>query len=332
MTSSNISDRRPTIDDVRSAAVQIRGKAVLTPLLEAPSLNARLGGRVLVKAEPLQRTGSFKFRGAYNKLSRLSRDELAAGVVTYSSGNHAQGIAAVAQLMGTPATIIMPTDAPRIKVENTKSYGAEILTYVRGNVADREVLAQKVADERGAILVSPFDDPHIIAGQGTVGLEISEQAKDAGVELDAVLVPCGGGGLVSGVSLALASECPKADIYAVEPAGFDSMTRSLAAGEPLGNLPDARSICDALQPPRVGDFTFAVCQEHLAGGIAIDDQAVLRAMRVAFNDLKLVVEPGGCIALAAVLERAIQIKGRTIAVVCSGGNVDQSVFKDALTA
>ena len=331
MTSSKISDQRPTIDDVRSAADQIKGKAVLTPLLESPSLNARLGGRVLVKAEPLQRTGSFKFRGAYNKLSRLSRDELAAGVVTYSSGNHAQGIAAVAQMMGTPAIIIMPSDAPQIKVKNTKSYGAEILTYERGSVVDREALARKISDERGAILVSPFDDPHIIAGQGTVGLEISSQANDVGAQLDAVLVPCGGGGLVSGTSIALASECPNTEVYAVEPTGFDSMTRSLSAGEPSGNLPGAGSICDALQPPRVGKYTFAVCQEHLAGGLAINDEAVLRAMRVAFNDLKLVVEPGGCIALAAALEHAIQIKGRTIAVVCSGGNVDQSVFKDALT-
>ena len=331
MTSLNFSERRPTIDDVRSAAYQISGKAVQTPLLESPTLNALLGGRLLVKAEPLQRTGSFKFRGAYNKLSRLSSDELAGGVVTYSSGNHAQGIAAVAQLMHTPAIIIMPSDAPRIKVENTKSYGAEILTYERGGDVDREALAQKVADERGAILISPFDDPYIIAGQGTTGLEILSQAKEANAELDAVLVPCGGGGLVSGISLVMASERPNVDVYAVEPSGFDSMARSLAVGKPSGNLPGAQSICDALQAPRAGAYTFAVCQEHLAGGLSIDDEGVLRAMRVAFNDLKLVVEPGGCIALAAVLEHAIEIKGRTIAVVCSGGNVDPSNFSDSLT-
>ena len=331
MPSSNPSDQRPTINDVRAAADQIRGKAVLTPLLESPALNARLGGRVLVKAEPLQRTGSFKFRGAYNKLSRLSRDELAAGVVTYSSGNHAQGIAAVAQMLGAPATIIMPTDAPQIKVENTKSYGAEILTYERDGAVDREALARKVVDERGAVLVSPFDDPYIIAGQGTIGLEIATQAKETGANLDTVLVPCGGGGLVSGIALALASDCPSADVYAVEPAGFDSMTRSLAAGEPSGNVPGARSICDALQPPRVGKYTFDVCQKHLAGGIAIEDETVVRAMYVAFSELKLVVEPGGCIALAAALEQAIQIEGRTVAVICSGGNVDQSVFVNALT-
>jgi threonine dehydratase len=331
MPSSNPSDQRPTINDVRAAADQIRGKAVLTPLLESPALNALLGSRVLVKAEPLQRTGSFKFRGAYNKLSRLSRDELAAGVVTYSSGNHAQGIAAVAQMLGAPATIIMPTDAPQIKVENTKSYGAEILTYERDGAVDREALARKVVDERGAVLVSPFDDPYIIAGQGTIGLEIATQAKETGANLDTVLVPCGGGGLVSGIALALASDCPSADVYAVEPVGFDSMTRSLAAGEPSGNVLGARSICDALQPPRVGKYTFDVCQKHLAGGIAIEDEAVVRAMYIAFSKLKLVVEPGGCIALAAALEQAIQIEGRTVAVICSGGNVDQSVFVNALT-
>ncbi len=329
MPSSNLSDPRPTFDDVRAAAEQIRGKAVRTPLLESPTVNERLGGRLLIKAEPLQRTGSFKFRGAYNKLSRLSSDQLKAGVVTYSSGNHAQGIASVAQLLGAPSTIVMPTDAPQIKVDNTKAYGAEIVSYERGSV-DRETLAGHIAKDRGATLISPFDDPEIIAGQGTVGLEISEQADEAGIAIDVALVPCGGGGLVSGVALALAEACPDTAVYAVEPVGFDSMTRSLAAGEPSGNVPGAQSICDALQPPRAGDFTFALCQKHLAGGLSIDDGAVLRAMSVAFGEFKLVVEPGGSIALAAALERKIPIEGRTIVVVCSGGNVDSSVFASAI--
>ncbi len=331
MLSSKTSELRPTIDDVRAAADQIRGKAVRTPLLESPALNARTGGRVLVKAEPLQRTGSFKFRGAYNKLSRLSSDELAAGVVTFSSGNHAQGIAAVARLLGAPATIIMPTDAPHIKVENTKAYGAEILAYDRGSV-DREAVARQVAEDRGATLISPFDDPEIIAGQGTVGLEIAAQASEDGTVLDSVLVPCGGGGLVSGVALALGAECPATAVYAVEPAGFDCMARSLAAGKPMGNLAGAHSICDALQPPRAGAYTLALCQRHLAGSVAIEDEAVLRAMGVAFSEFKLVVEPGGCIALAAAIDQKIPVEGRAVAVVCSGGNVDSSVFASAIAS
>ncbi len=330
MPSSPLSERLTTIDDVRAAADRIRGAAVRTPLLESPAVNARLGGRLLVKAESLQRTGSFKFRGAYNKLSQLSPEQLAAGVVTFSSGNHAQGIAAVAQLLGVPATIIMPTDAPRIKVENTKAYGAEILSYDRDSV-DREAVAREVAENQGATLISPFDDPEIIAGQGTVGLEIAAQAHEVDAAVDLVLVPCGGGGLVSGVALAIAAESQKTAVYAVEPTGFDCMTRSLAAGEPEGNIAGAQSICDALQPSRAGIYTLALCQKHLAGGIALDDAAALRAMRVAFSEFKLVVEPGGSIALAAALEQDVPVEGRTVAVVCSGGNVDSSVFASAIS-
>ena len=331
MPSSNPSARFPTIDDVRDAAIRIRGKATRTPLLESPKVNARIGGRLLVKAEPLQRTGSFKFRGAYNKLSRLSSDELAAGVVTDSSGNHAQGIAAVAQMLGAPATIIMPSSAPRNKVERTEAYGAEIVFYERGR-EDAETLTQQTAKDRGATLIPSFDDPYIIAGHGTVGLEIVEQAKDAGAELDALLVPCGGGGLSSGIGLALAATSPATEVYAVEPAGFDCMTRSLAAGEPTDIPAGAQSICDAILSQRTRRFTFALCQKLLAGGIAVDDDAVRHAMNVAFAEFKLVVEPGGSIALAAALEQKIPLEGRAVAVVCSGGNVDSSIFASAIAS
>ena len=329
MPSSHPTARFPTIDDVRDAATRIHGKAIRTPLLESPEVNARIGSRVLVKAEPLQRTGSFKFRGAYNKLSRLSPDELAAGVVTDSSGNHAQGIAAVAQLLGAPATIIMPSSAPQNKVEKTRAYGAEIVSYERGSL-DAEVLTKQTAKDLGATLILSFDDPYIMAGHGTVGLEIAEQAKEAGAALDAVLVPCGGGGLSSGVGLAIAATSPETEVYAVEPAGFECMTRSLAAGEPMDVPAGANSICDAILGIRTRRYTFAMCQKLLAGGVTADDDAVRLAMNVAFREFKLVVEPGGSIALAAALEQKIPVEGRTIAVVCSGGNVDNSVFARAI--
>ncbi len=331
MSASISSERFPTIDDIRAAATRIRGQAARTPLLESPKVNAQIGGRLLVKAEPLQRTGSFKFRGAYNKLSRLSPDELAAGVVTDSSGNHAQGIAAVAQMLSAPATIIMPSSAPQNKVEKTEAYGAEIVFYERGEV-DAEQLTIQTAKDLGATWIPSFDDPYIIAGHGTVGLEIAEQAKDAGAALDAVLVPCGGGGLISGVALALAAASPETKVYAVEPAGFDCMGRSLAAGEPIDIPAGAHSICDAILSLQTRRFTFAMCQKLLAGGIAADNDAVLRAMKVAFSEFKLVVEPGGSIALAAALEQKIPVEGRSVAVVCSGGNVDNSVFANAIAS
>ncbi len=329
MAASISSERFPTIDDIRAAATRVRGQAVRTPLLESPKVNAQIGGRLLVKAEPLQRTGSFKFRGAYNKLSRLSPDELAAGVVTDSSGNHAQGIAAVAQMLGAPATIIMPSSAPKNKVEKTEAYGAEIVFYERGEV-DAEQLTIQTAKDLGATWIPSFDDPYIIAGHGTVGLEIAEQARDAGAALDAVLVPCGGGGLISGVALALAAASPETKVYAVEPAGFDCMGRSLAAGEPIDIPAGAHSICDAILSLHTHRFTFAICEKLLAGGMTADDDAVLGAIKVAFSEFKLVVEPGGSVALAAALEQEIPVEGRSVAVVCSGGNVDSSVFASAI--
>ncbi|HVM77826.1 MAG TPA: threonine/serine dehydratase [Stellaceae bacterium] len=319
----------PTINDIRAAAERIKGKAVLTPLLESPALNAKLGGRLLVKAEALQRTGSFKFRGAYNTLVQLDERQRRAGVVTYSSGNHAQGVAAAAQLLGVPATIVMPKDAPAIKVANTRGYGAEVVLYDR-YTENREEVGRRIAAERGAALVAPYDEPKVIAGQGTAGLEIVQQAKAIGATLDAVIVCTGGGGLTAGIAIAIAAECPGTAVYSSEPADFDDTRRSLLAGERVSNDPKARSICDALLAPTPGELTFAINKRLLEGGFAVTDAEAMRAMATAFDALKLVVEPGGAVALAAVLSEKFPIAGRTVAVTASGGNVDRETYIAAL--
>jgi threonine dehydratase len=319
----------PGFAAIRDAADRIAGEARRTPLLESPLLNARLGGRLLVKAEPLQRTGSFKFRGAFNRISRLDGDERRRGVVAFSSGNHAQGVAAAAALVGAPAVIVMPSDAPAIKVANTRAYGAEVVSYDRLR-EDREEIGRRICAERGSILVPPYDDPHVIAGQGTVGLEIAEQAREMGVRLDAVAACASGGGLVAGVALALERESPGTEVHVCEPAGFDDHARSLAAGRRIANAPGASSICDALLAAMPGEITFPVNARLLRGGIAVGDDEVLAAIGVAFRDLKLVVEPGGAVALAAALTGRLPVAGRCVAVVCSGGNVDPATFARAL--
>lgn len=318
-----------SVTDIEAAAGRLRGQAVRTPLLRSPLLDARAGCEVLVKAEPLQRTGSFKFRGAYNRIAMIPEADRARGVVAFSSGNHAQGVAAAAKLFGIRATIVMPADAPAIKRRNTESYGATVVAYDRFG-EDREAVAAKIQAETGATLVKPYDDPGIIAGQGTIGLEIAEQCAELGVRPDAVLVSCSGGGLVSGVSVAVKARLPGTRIYAAEPEVMDDMRRSLAAGERVKNAPDARSICDALQSPTPGEITFAIARETLSGGVTAPDDAVLRAMGVAFDTLKLVVEPGGAVGLAATLEQRIPDDIRTVVIVCSGGNVDAATFRNAL--
>ncbi len=314
----------PTIDDVEAAARALEGVAVRTPLLESPLLNDCLGGRLLVKAEPLQRTGSFKFRGAFNRLSRITGAP-AGGVVAYSSGNHAQGVAAAARMLDIPACIVMPADAPHAKLDGTRAWGAEVVLYDRDRDS-REAIAAGIVAARRAMLVKPFDDPLIIAGQGTVGLELADQAQAAGAALDAVLVPCSGGGLSAGIALALAVRMPDVAVYAVEPEGFDDTARSLAAGRRVANAPGGRSICDALLLPEPGEITFAINRDRLAGGLAVSDAEVVTAMRVAFQQFKVVVEPGGAVALAAALSGRYDIAGKTAAVVLSGGNVDASTF------
>lgn len=319
----------PDAGSVGRAAERLRGVAVRTPLLSFPALDERAGGRIFIKPEVLQRTGSFKFRGAYNRLVQLSAAERRAGVLAWSSGNHAQGVAAAAALLGIRAQILMPADAPRIKMERTRAFGAEIVTYDR-LTEDREVKGREIARKSGAVIVPPFDDPEIVAGQGTAGLEIAEDVTRLGLALDAVLAPAGGGGLVAGTALAFSAYPKPPAIYCVEPEGYDDHRRSLAAGTRLPNEAGAASICDALMAPMPGELTFALNSRLLAGGLAVDDAEVKEAMRFAFRELKLVVEPGGAVALAAVLSGKIETRERALALILSGGNVDPEFFSDVL--
>ena len=319
----------PTAADIADAAERMKGVAVRTPLLAAPALDARTGARVLIKPEVLQRTGSFKFRGAYNRISRLSAAERAGGVVAFSSGNHGQAVAAVARLLGIPATVVMPADAPDMKIAATRGHGATVVLYRRDR-EDRETIANRIVRDYDAVLVPPFDDPLVIAGQGTVGHEIAEDAAALGVTIDMLLVPCSGGGLIAGATLALKDRFPDVASYAVEPQGFDDTARSLAAGARAPNPPGGHTLCDALMVREPGVITFALNQKLLAGGIAVSDAEVLAAMKCAFETLKLVLEPSGAVALAALLAGRIDARGKTVAVVCSGGNVDADVFGRAL--
>jgi len=315
-----------SLADIEAAALRLAAAAVVTPLLESPALNERLGGRVLIKAETLQRVGAFKFRGAYNRLSQLTADERTRGVVAFSLGNQAEGVALAARLLEMPALIVIPSDAPRVKLEATRAYGAEVRFYDRAK-DDREAITAQLARDRGAIIVPAFDDPHIIAGQGTVGLEIAGQALGAGAPADLVLGPVGGGGLMAGTGLAVSARMPGAQLFGVEPAGFDDTRLSLAAGERRGAPPAPRSLCDALEAPMPGKLTFPLLKESLAGILTVTDAEVAEAMRFAFATLKLVVEPGGVVALAALLAGRIALSGRTAAIILSGGNVDPALFQ-----
>lgn len=320
----------PTPDDVREAVVRLAGQAVETPLLRADALDERIGGRLLLKAEPLQRTGSFKFRGAYNRLSQLSGDDGAGGVVAYSSGNHAQAVAAAARLVGVPAVIVMPRDAPEVKIAGTRRHGAEVVLYDRASEA-REALGKRIAAERGATLVKPYDDFHVIAGQGTVGHEIVRQCSAIGCRPDMVVVPAGGGGLMAGTSLAIADAWPGTRLHTAEPEGYDDHAMSLERGCRVG-VPGRGpgSFCDALLAPMPGALTFRINAERVQSGVAVSDSEVAEAMRAAFYHLKLVVEPGGAAALAAVLAGKVAAAGRTVVAVLSGGNVDPAVFREVL--
>ena len=321
--------KTPNIDCVRAAAVRIQSHVVRTPLLESPHLNAIVGGRLLVKAEPLQRTGSFKFRGAFNTLSQLSEAERAKGVLAYSSGNHAQGVAAAAEILGIKATILMPEDAPKVKVENTKSYGASVVHFNR-YTESREEIGKKMAFESGTALVKPYDDVRVIAGQGTMGLEIAEQLQELEMSPDAVLAPCGGGGLISGLSLAIKAEFPDAQIYSAEPEHYDDTAQSVAAQRIIAVEPKHKTICDAIMTPEPGELTFSIIRNLVNGGLVVSDKETRNAMCHAFNRLKLVVEPGGCVALAALLSHKIDVKGKIVVAVCSGGNVDSALYAEIL--
>ena len=309
-------------EGVLDAARQIAGQAVRTPLIESPALNERLGGRVLLKAETLQYAGAFKFRGAYNRISRLTDEEKARGVVAYSSGNHAQAVAAAARLVGTSAVIVMPADSPRVKVEGVIAFGGEVRTYDR-YAESREAIGEEIAATRGSVLVRPFDDPFVIEGQGTTGLEIVEQAD---APLDQLLCGASGGGLIAGINLALAARSPDTRVVGVEPAAYNDTQISLAAGERLTHPPVAHpSICDALMTDRPGELTFPI-NRRLERVVTVTDAEVAEAVRYAFRVLKLVVEPGGAVSLAALLAGKVSAKGLTTAVVLSGGNVDPALF------
>jgi len=319
----------PVFEDVLAAAQRLEGMAVKTPVLESPWLNEVAGGRVFIKLECLQRTGSFKFRGAWNFISQLDPDQHSGGVVAYSSGNHAQGVAAAAAIKGLPALIIMPSDAPAIKVANTKAYGAEVLTYDRASES-REEVAQTQLAARNAILIPPFEHKFIVAGQGTVALELINWSQDNDIVFDQLLVPTGGGGLVGGCGMVFKHYLPMSEIFSVEPQDFDDYRRSIRTGEIVSNPTTTGSICDALMSPSAGDLTFAVNQPQLSPGLAVSDDEVREAMRFAFERLKLVVEPGGVVALAAILTGKTDCRDKNTAIVLSGGNVDAELYATVL--
>jgi len=314
---------------VRQAAARLEGKAVRTPLLESEALNEHVGGRVLIKAEVLQRYGSFKFRGAYNLISQLKKEQRRNGVLAWSSGNHAQGVALAAKLFDTKAAIVMPKDAPKIKAQNVKKLGAEIITYDR-YTQDREEIAMRILRERGMALAPSYDHPHIVEGQGTLALEVWEDAGARGAALDAFIVCCGGGGLTSGCATILDEVSPKTQVWIAEPEGYDEAWASIEAGERLKADVTRPTICDAIATPSPGWLTFPIMQRLVRGGVTLTEQEVRAAMIFAFQHLKLVVEPGGAVALAALLSRKFDGAGKTTGITLSGGNVDPALFASIL--
>ncbi len=315
------------IGDIEAAAERLAGISIRTPLLRNSELDRVARGVVLIKPECLQLTGSFKIRGAYNLLRQLTHEQAKKGVVAWSSGNHAQGVAAAGAMLNIKTTIVMPEDAPRAKLDNTKRLGGEVITYDR-YTGDREAIARGIAANSGAALVPSFDHEHIIAGQGTVGLEIAEDASNLELPPDQVLISCGGGGLSSGSAIALVDRFPNVSVHAVEPADFDDTARSLACDTRVRIDDAARSICDALQSPTPGALTFAINRKLLQKGLTVSDDEVRRAMRFAFQNLKLVVEPGGAVTLAAILSGKIATADKTTVIVLSGGNVDFELYAE----
>lgn len=321
-----------TIDMIRAAAARLKGHARRTPLLSSPFLDEIAGRRVLVKPECLQHTGSFKYRGGRAAVSALEGATRARGVLAFSSGNHAQGVALAAREHGIPAVIIMPADAPAMKIANTRALGGEVVLYDRVGGESREALGERIRAERGLTLIKPFDEPQVIAGQGTTGLEIAEDAAALGISRADVLVCCGGGGLTSGIALALEADAPGLTARPCEPEGFDDVKRSLASGHIETNTAPSGNLCDAILTPAPGQLTFPIMQRLCGPGIAVSEEDCLRAMALAWGRLKLVAEPGGAAALAAALFRADEIEGDTVIVTISGGNVDADVFRRALTS
>jgi threonine dehydratase len=320
----------PDAADITAAAQRLAGVAVRTPLLNAPALDERLSARIFLKAEIFQRTGSFKFRGAYNKISAIPAEKRAAGVVAYSSGNHAQGVAAAARLLGMRATIVMPSDAPRAKRERTQALGAAIVPYDRDS-EDRAAIGERIARERGATLVPPYDDPLIIAGQGTIGAEIVEDLRWLNLRPQIVLIGASGGGLAAGIALGVKARVPAAEIYIVEPEGFDDTLRSFRSGQRETNVRLSGTICDALMSATPGELTFPITRDLIGQGFTVTDDEVARAVRYAFEELKLVVEPGGAVGLAALLAGKLAVKDKIVVGILSGGNVDAELFAKLIT-
>ncbi len=319
----------PQISDIEAAEGRLAGYAWVTPLLESPRLNALAEARLLIKPECLQRTGSFKFRGAFNKIVQIPKERRARGVVAFSSGNHAQGVAAAAEILRLPATIVMPSDAPAIKIKNTKNYGAEVILYDRAD-GNRVAVAEHILAQTGGTLIPPYNDFDVIAGQGTIGLELARDAEALEAPLDIVLGPSSGGGMMAGVALAFASRSPETSLYSVEPNQYDDIAQSLAAGDRVSIEVGVPSLCDALLLETPGKLTFEIMKSRLVGGVSVSDDEALAAVRVAFDEFKIVLEPSGAIALAAVLQSKIALRGKTVGIVCSGGNVDPDIFVRAL--
>ena len=321
----------PNFSDVRAAAARLKGQAVLTPLLNNVALDERMGGRIFLKAECLQRTGTFKFRGAFNALSRLSESQAKAGVVAFSSGNHAQGVAEAARILGIKAVIVMPEDAPEVKKAGVLARGAEIRSYDR-ETESRVEIAEALCAQTGAALIPSYDHPDVIAGQGTCGLEVFETLKAQGETADQLVCCVGGGGLIGGINLAAEALSPETRVFGAEPEGFDDHARSLEAGERVFNTRKGGSLCDALLSEAPGELTFPINQPRLKGIGVISDLEALQAVRYGFETLKLVLEPGGAAALAAVLSGKIDVKDKTTVIILSGGNVDSAVFQQALSS
>jgi threonine dehydratase len=319
----------PDYAEIEAAHARIAPHLEFTPLLESPALNARCGARVLVKAECLQRTGSFKIRGALNRLLQLSDTERARGVVAFSSGNHALAVATAARQLGVPAVIVMPSDAPRAKNAGTRQLGAEVIEYDRDR-EDRAAIAARLQRERGMALAPPYDDRRIVAGQGTLGRELALQLRERGVVADVLALGCSGGGLAGGCATAFAHLSPATEVWVVEPAGFDDTARSLAAGKRVANATASGSICDALMVSMPGEMTFEINRRLLAGAVAVSDAEVIEAMRVVHEDFHMRVEPGGVVGLAAVLCKRIDVAGKTVVAILTGGNIDVSAHRALL--
>lgn len=317
-------------DMILAANARLSGKKRITPLLNSPFIDELVGRRTYIKAECLQHSGSFKFRGSFSAISALKSEEQQKGIIAYSSGNHAQGIAMAATMHNIKSTVIMPKDAPKIKIENTRKLGAEVILYDR-YTESRERIGEKLQKKFGAALIKPFDDPNVIAGQGTAGLEITEQAKELGIEEADLLVCCGGGGLTSGIALACSEQAKNFKVHPVEPHGYDDVARSLISGKREKNENNSNSLCDAIVTPSPGILTFPILKNYCHSGLVVSEDEVLKAMKIAFERLKIVIEPGGAVALAAALYHSDLLDSKTIVVVASGGNVDPETFAKALS-